>query len=177
MRHRAATAHIEQARSTVRDQSRIGAPSPRAQRRATIGHAFPDTYRPVAYCRSCGRDFAGDGYFARHRIGSHSHDFSPERPDGRRCMDDDELRTIGLRPMTEAEMAATQRHCHRLGLGVAMWFNPKDAARAQRNLRQASASCANGQSEALDARDSRSRPTRVSLTRRNKQRQREADQV
>lgn len=86
--------------------------------RTVVRHTFPDGYRPVSFCRSCGRDFAGDSYFDSHRTGDHQVK--------RRCRSDEELRSRGLRPMTQKEMLAG-RHRRRAGFGVELWFNP-DAA-------------------------------------------------
>jgi hypothetical protein len=101
-----------------------------------VRHDFPDGYRPSAFCRSCGRDFAGDTYFDRHRTGSHEHVFSLGHPDGRRCRDDDELRAVGLRPMTEEEMRAG-RHRRRVGYGIEMWFDPVSAQRKAQSASRA----------------------------------------
>lgn len=49
---------------------------------------------PLYYCSVCGKDFAALAYFDRHRVGKHEYDFSIEHPDGRRCLDTDEI--IGL---------------------------------------------------------------------------------
>lgn len=45
------------------------------------------------YCRSCNRDFGSLTAFDAHRVGKHEYDYSEERPDGRRCLDADELST------------------------------------------------------------------------------------
>jgi hypothetical protein len=37
-------------------------------------------------CGACGLDFASLESFDAHRFGKHSHDYSPEHPDGRRCL-------------------------------------------------------------------------------------------
>ena len=46
-------------------------------------------------CRGCGEDFGSVSAFDRHRVGRHAHDWSPERLDGRRCLDVDELEALG----------------------------------------------------------------------------------
>ena len=43
------------------------------------------------YCRSCKQDFAGITLFDAHRIGKHEYLWSPEREDGRRCLEIDEM--------------------------------------------------------------------------------------
>jgi hypothetical protein len=95
----------------------------------------PDGYPVSSYCTTCGRDFAADTYFDRHRIGRHAYTFSeglkldPPREDGRRCMDDDELRAAGLRPMSDAEQRASRRHACRAGYGVELWHDPTASER------------------------------------------------
>jgi hypothetical protein len=104
------------------------------------GRRFPDGYRPLAYCRDCGRDFAGDTLFDRHRVGAHGYTLAeglrhdPPVEGGRRCLDDDELRDLGLRPMTDEEMRASRRDRRRAGLGVELWFDPAEAERARRTF-------------------------------------------
>jgi hypothetical protein len=49
----------------------------------------------VNLCRACGLDFSSVELFARHRVGAHAYDWSPEREDGRRCLDEDEMRALG----------------------------------------------------------------------------------
>jgi len=51
----------------------------------------------VNLCRSCTQDFAGVGLFDAHRTGAHSHLWSVEREDGRRCLSPDELEARGWR--------------------------------------------------------------------------------
>jgi hypothetical protein len=46
---------------------------------------------PLNGCSACRRDFASLTAFDSHRVGSHAYDWSPEREDGRRCLDVDEL--------------------------------------------------------------------------------------
>jgi hypothetical protein len=70
----------------------------------------PVRYR--SFCRSCGEDFAGDTYFDRHRIGTHDYLWSPEREDGRRCLDADEMLAVGLRRNAEGR-----------------WYDPESAQR------------------------------------------------
>jgi hypothetical protein len=56
----------------------------------------------VNLCRSCGQDFGSVSAFDRHRVGRHAYTFSeglrfdPPRENGRRCRDEDELRTAGM---------------------------------------------------------------------------------
>jgi hypothetical protein len=48
-------------------------------------------------CRTCGQDFGSLGAFDSHRVGSYAVDFSLEHPEGRRCLDVDELEALGWR--------------------------------------------------------------------------------
>lgn len=47
-------------------------------------------------CRSCGEVFSSVTNFDRHRVGVHDYDYSTEKPDGRRCLDVDEIQALGL---------------------------------------------------------------------------------
>jgi hypothetical protein len=53
-------------------------------------------------CRACGLDFASVSAFDRHRTGTHEYTFPQglERDapvgDGRKCMDESELRVVGM---------------------------------------------------------------------------------
>jgi hypothetical protein len=51
-------------------------------------------------CTACRRDFSSVSAFDRHRIGKHSHDFVEGLrlgfEDGRRCLDEDEMRSAGM---------------------------------------------------------------------------------
>jgi hypothetical protein len=40
----------------------------------------------VNLCTGCGQDFASVFAFDAHRVGTFAYDFSPERPEGRRCL-------------------------------------------------------------------------------------------
>jgi hypothetical protein len=51
-------------------------------------------------CTACGLDFGSVGAFSAHRVGKHEYDWSPEREDGRRCLDTDELRERGWKQDT-----------------------------------------------------------------------------
>jgi hypothetical protein len=46
-------------------------------------------------CSACGQDFSSVAMFDLHRVGVHSYDWSPERPDGRRCLDEEEMEAKG----------------------------------------------------------------------------------
>jgi hypothetical protein len=46
----------------------------------------------VNLCTSCGKDFGGVVVFDAHRVGKHAYDYSPEHPDGRRCLTTKEMR-------------------------------------------------------------------------------------
>lgn len=89
---------------------------------------WPDEYVPLNGCRSCGRDFVSLAYFDRHRVGKHAYDFSIERPDGRRCMDEDELHVSGLRRVVEGDSA---RYDSRIASGVPIYWNPAEASRTR----------------------------------------------
>ncbi len=52
--------------------------------------------RPLNACATCGLDFASLSAFDAHRIGTHAYPWSLERPDGRRCLTEDELRARGF---------------------------------------------------------------------------------
>jgi len=98
-------------------------------------HNPPDGYPVSSYCRSCGKDFAGDTYFEKHRTGVHEYTYSqgialdPSVEDGRRCKTTEELLEDGMRPMTKEEMRFTQRHARRADYDVEMWFDPIEAER------------------------------------------------
>lgn len=53
-------------------------------------------------CRSCGVDFSSVSAFDRHRVGRHVYTLSeglrldPPHEDGRRCLDADEIRAVGM---------------------------------------------------------------------------------
>ena len=102
----------------------------------------PEDYEVMCFCTACGRDFAGDTYFDRHRIGVHDYTYreglsmSPPREDGRRCMTPEEMtsKKVGMRRMTDEEMRAGN-HRRRVGFGVEMWFDPVKAER-MRALRE-----------------------------------------
>lgn len=72
----------------------------------------PDPANPIAYCRSCEWDFAGQSYFDLHRVGVHAYTYSeglkmegqrtksgaplePPAEDGRRCLTEVEMRKKG----------------------------------------------------------------------------------
>lgn len=68
-------------------------------------------------CRACGRDFSSVENFDKHRIGKHEYDFvwrDEAKRDGRRCLNEDELRAIGLVPNTKGR-----------------WHDPAAVARAR----------------------------------------------
>jgi len=94
----------------------------------------PEGYPVSSYCTTCGRDFAGDTYFDKHRIGKHAYlyqeglKFDPPVEDGRRCMDDEEMIEAGMRQMTVEEMQ-NGRHGKRVGFNVQMWFDPSEGER------------------------------------------------
>ena len=100
----------------------------------------PEGYKVNSFCTSCGKDFAGDSYFDKHRTGKHQYSYSeglkfdPPVEDGRRCMTEEEMNEIGLRAMTEEEMKATQRHAHRVGYGIEMWFDPSERERMSKSM-------------------------------------------
>jgi hypothetical protein len=47
-------------------------------------------------CPVCGEDFGGVQAYDAHRRGSHDYCWSPERPDGRRCLTPSELQERGF---------------------------------------------------------------------------------
>jgi hypothetical protein len=46
----------------------------------------------VNLCTSCGKDFGGVVAFDAHGVGKHAYDYSPQHPDGRRCLTQNEMR-------------------------------------------------------------------------------------
>jgi hypothetical protein len=46
-------------------------------------------------CRACSLDFCSVDAFDAHRVGKHAHLWSPERPDGRRCLSRAEISEAG----------------------------------------------------------------------------------
>ena len=87
---------------------------------------LPDDYIPLNGCRSCGRDFTSTRYFDRHRVGVHDYLFSRDRPDGRRCMEEEEILDSGLRPLTPEEMLEG-RYASRSGFHVPLYSDPLSA--------------------------------------------------
>ena len=72
--------------------------------------------QPRNYCASCDRDFYGLDGFDAHREGRFEYGWSLEKPDGRRCLNADELRAKGY------DLNAT----------AGLWFNVKRRDRMQR---------------------------------------------
>ena len=91
---------------------------------------YPKGYKPLNYCRSCGRDFAGVAYFDRHRTGTHEYTFNeglafaPPRIDGRGCMDEEEMSEVGLQLISNEHKADSRRHRSRVEAGVETWGDP-----------------------------------------------------
>jgi hypothetical protein len=46
-------------------------------------------------CTACNEDFSSVEIFDRHRVGVREYDWSPEREDGRRCLDVQEMQANG----------------------------------------------------------------------------------
>jgi hypothetical protein len=103
---------------------------PTNERSSIMAAETPADYKPLAFCTSCGRDFVGDSLFDLHRVGVHDYTISeglkldPPREDGRRCLDADEMRKRGWRPLTVEEKRASPRHSHRADFDVELWFDP-----------------------------------------------------
>ena len=57
---------------------------------------YPDSFnaggRAMNLCRACGENFGSVAAFDAHRVGKHAYDYSPQRPDGRRCLSVKEVR-------------------------------------------------------------------------------------
>jgi hypothetical protein len=76
------------------------------------------------YCTSCGEDFASVRGFDRHRVGVHEYTLTeglrmtPQRLDGRRCLDTDEIAALGFQRNAKGQ-----------------WFDPVDAARIAKHWR------------------------------------------
>lgn len=51
---------------------------------------------PLNLCTSCGQDFGGERAFDLHRVGDHDHLFSPDHPEGRRCLTEQEMIERGM---------------------------------------------------------------------------------
>jgi hypothetical protein len=51
--------------------------------------------QPANYCRRCGQDFGSLSAFDTHQVGNVQYDWSPEREDGFRCLDVNELQELG----------------------------------------------------------------------------------
>lgn len=47
--------------------------------------------RPLNGCGACCADFTSTRLFDAHRVGKHAYEFSPDRPDGRRCLATSEM--------------------------------------------------------------------------------------
>jgi hypothetical protein len=45
----------------------------------------------VNLCTVCGKDFGGVVAFDAHRVGNYAYDYSPQHPDGRRCLTENEM--------------------------------------------------------------------------------------
>ena len=45
----------------------------------------------MTLCSSCGKRFGGVVAFDAHRVGKHAYDYSPDHPDGRRCLTKKEM--------------------------------------------------------------------------------------
>jgi hypothetical protein len=50
---------------------------------------------PLNLCRACDNDFTSVKLFDRHRVGVHAYEWSPGRPDGRRCLTVEEMLANG----------------------------------------------------------------------------------
>ena len=70
---------------------------------------------PLNLCSPCGKDFSSLEAFDRHRVGKHEYDFSFDHPDGRRCLEADDLQALGW------EMDERGR-----------WHDPERSTRARR---------------------------------------------
>jgi len=58
--------------------------------------ATPQSRPPLNQCSICGLDFGSLRAFDAHRIGNFDHEYSPEHPDGRRCLSEHELEGAGF---------------------------------------------------------------------------------
>jgi hypothetical protein len=84
----------------------------------------PDNYEPLNYCTTCGNDFTSIAYFDLHRIGKHEYDFSVDKPDGRRCMTEEEMLEAGL---TKVQIGDSSRYDKRLESGFSLWWDKEQA--------------------------------------------------
>jgi hypothetical protein len=56
-----------------------------------------DTARKfVCLCSACGQDFGGVRAFDLHRVGKHAYSYSAKHPDGRRCLNEQEMQERGM---------------------------------------------------------------------------------
>ena len=95
--------------------------------------SLPADYVPLNGCVSCGRDFASLDAFDRHRTGEYAHDLSLDHPEGRRCLDDDELAAVGL---YRVDAGDSTRHEQRIASsGVPLYLDPAKAEGAGVRLR------------------------------------------
>lgn len=92
-------------------------------------HDFPDDYIPLNYCRACGNDFTKVAYFDRHRIGTHEYDYSIDRPDGRRCMNTEEMLEAGL---SKVQLGDSPKYDKRLEFDVPLWWDRTEVEKARR---------------------------------------------
>jgi hypothetical protein len=68
-------------------------------------------------CRRCGLDFSSLEAFDAHRTGRHEYLWTPEREDGRRCLDTEELEALGWEQNDWGRWFDPMRSARHLGLG------------------------------------------------------------
>lgn len=87
-----------------------------------------DYYIPLNQCVVCGSDFTSIEYFDRHRVGKHEYTFAegmrmtPSREDGRRCLDEEEMRAVRL---VRVKAGDSNRHEGRVASGVPLYWDPE----------------------------------------------------
>jgi hypothetical protein len=91
---------------------------------------WPDGYEPLYRCGVCCLDFVSEDAFNRHRVGTHEYDWSLDRPDGRRCLDVDELASVGL-ALLDGDALAGSQYASRARFGVPLVYDPAGRERAR----------------------------------------------
>ena len=82
----------------------------------------PRPSKPRNWCPGCGEDFSSTRAFDQHRVGNHQHLWHPDHEDGRRCLDQTEIRHTGMQrdrhgrwqlPLTDKQRLALQQISNR----------------------------------------------------------------
>src|SRR5262245_30954084 len=108
---------------------------------------YPDGYRPLNFCRACGRDCTRPDLFEEHR--------GSDDEDGRRCLSEEEMQAKGWSRYSEEELLRSSRHHRRAGTGVALWSDSVVLRRVHENHIPTDHETAVGMPDAAAAEDSR----------------------